>query len=199
MSIPFTSDMYNAIKERPAAANLFAQAFGVGTEVITAEVEAFAKKMAAAEAAKKREAALKAKREALAAFAKESVLGYTMPKTLFSLVLAIEAKAAELSQDGDEVEAWLDFDIGEDGAVTPVLRSSLDTQERASGARGSFDYSHKGVKVEGSLTGFVQENYPDSQAAKRLREKKKGLNAWQAIQADGAIKASFTRQPRNQG
>ncbi len=193
-----TPDIYTAIQARPGSASIFATAFGVGVDVINSQVEAVGKRLAEEKARKEREAKREALRTDIVKFRTE-VEGFTLPKSLIALLDGITKKAGEMTSEAVEVDLWLDFEEKEDGTYKATLRSNLDTQERTATARGAYSYFHKEKLIEESLTSFVQANYPDSQASKRLKEKKKGLNAWQAIQADGVIKASFTRQPRNQG
>lgn len=193
-----TPDLYAVIMERPASIPQFAVAFGCGVDVINAQVETVGKRLAAEKAKREREAKREALRADISKYRAE-VEGFTLPKSLIALLAATVKRSAEMSTEDLEVEMWLDFEQQEDESFKATIRSNLDTVERTATARGAYSYSHQGKPIEGSLTGFVQETYPDSQATKRLKEKKKGLNAWQAIQADATIKAAFSRQPRNQG
>lgn len=107
--------------------------------------------------------------------------------------------------------------MGEDGTVrvTWTLPGALGSGTGASTGRGKrgrggrkFKYFHDGQALPRgtSVKGFLMENYPDSEAARTIREYEANeeagvssakIGAWEAILKDEVVKAHFTREQVN--
>jgi len=83
-------------------------------------------------------------------------------------------------------------------AQAPVAPVGSNGSEEAT-HRTSYDNYHKGEKIDGPLTKFLRETYPNSRAVTildRFKGKKTKVGPWEAIQRDKAIRDNFTRNPK---
>ena len=134
-----------------------------------------------------------------------------------ALVKALnEANESIAAADSDEAGALAGGAVGrvvlaEDGTVRvnwslPGLAGTDgSTRSTGVGRKRRFRYFHEGQPLQGSLKGFLLDKYPDSEAAKTIREYEANeeagessakIGAWEAILKDDTIKANFTRQQR---
>lgn len=167
---------------------------GVDKKEVEAEIATIREAKAAA-------AAAAARMEALATLRKK-VEGFSLPTSVIRLAqetlgtLENTYLQVSLVKDGEEIKVNMSL---VDGGIRQAKAASSGAE--GSSTRTGWTYFHKGVEVEGKLTAFVRNAYPASKASKALLDaetKRKagqtvGLNAWQAIQADPALKSLFTR------
>ena len=207
-SFVLTDDVYSKLCEKPHKMEAFADAYEVDMEEMRKAYNLRLEADKAFNIAQEKQERIVAKSSLFDKFCEE-FSGYDIPGSLIRLLEKGRDLAADLSDDDSVVSVGFSLGFNDDGEV--VLSHSLsgvgDDAKAAPGGGGKrrvFDYYHSGAKLDGRLKPFVLENYPESAAAREIRDydpkmggtKKGSKSAFDCIQDDKVLVSYFTRVER---